>query len=806
MTARTRAALPVLLVLAVACSGGGGSGGTASCQLDGTGCPLNRAVDTDGDGAADFVHVAGDFDGNGTTNLADLQPAIAQLSDEGPKRVRISGGPYDMTSIPSIEAWQALDGPYDPFAGIVLESETELVCDEGVVLRAWTDPASVWSSPLGFRLITNTARNDDEIDHHVVIRGCTIDYGWGAPYDGSALVSPNHFSVYLDRIHDGGVFDSEIMNSNHSCVYVRESERVRVDRNDIHGCSAWNHSGTLTTLTSPAPAGAIALDVDADNFGARSPVKIRLDDGSWHHADVERVAPGRIWLYAGDALPSPAGSGNEIFVVAGHFNAIYFFAAYGHDALDDSASFNLIHDIGNVALHTRANSSPMTDTARVVRVAWRYNQVWDVAGACIDVRSTTDGISEGNHCEFTEGITFNNQARNWCSEALLRCDANSSIAGASCTSHADCPGGRCANDRDCTRNFSVVRSVFTRNRSGDLAPVRFQGNTEGAVFEETIIEGSRNRACVYNGGNVRDLVLRDVELRRCDREGWLDAGSSSDLEAVTIDGLSIEGFGLETVASGGVYVGMRMLGAHRGWVVSGLECRQGSASCLRFQGGLEDMYFSGFRVDGTRAGFLGRMSEAEAASAFSVCDESSLDSWLITWDADGRDDCDFASQAPADRCHGGPAAGAACNSQSGCGGGICAARCVGGASADLRCGSDDDCPGSVCGARTLNRCYCNGSAWVRDHFQDYEGIQFANQSLPIKNVSLVSGEVFSIDGENLIDLWRSTAGIDGLIFRDIRLGESADSLFHPSGEGISWGTGQDIQNLTIENVTWDPNL
>ena len=223
-----RLLLAVLLVFSVVLTGGGvvhypGSGSASS---------VNRVLDTDGDGNADYVVVQGDYNGDGSVDPDDIQDAHEALADtDSPRTIVVRSGLYDGSDFAT--GRRAL---------VSLDANTTLRCEPGATLIGWVD-TTLDDTTVDKYLIANsaivdpsdlTASGDDATDDAIFVEGCTAYYELTASYDTTAWTGTgNYFGIYLEKVTDGAVRNNEISDTIHSCIYIRSSARMEVSGNKM---------------------------------------------------------------------------------------------------------------------------------------------------------------------------------------------------------------------------------------------------------------------------------------------------------------------------------------------------------------------------------------------------------------------------------------------------------------------------------------------------------------------------------------------------------------------------------------------
>lgn len=189
----------------------GGEGGISSPP---GGCRASGTLDRDRDGEPDLACV-GDWDGDGTYELLDIQAAVDALTDDGDKLVRLLGVRY----VAPVES-------DEPDAVIRLRSRTTLAGTSGTVLVGFDDgdPTS--------RAAVVGAFDGQEL---VTIRDLEIDGNW---FDGDASAIPgvHRMGVYLRDCTGCRVERLVVHDTQHACIYAKNGTDLVVRDNDLERC------------------------------------------------------------------------------------------------------------------------------------------------------------------------------------------------------------------------------------------------------------------------------------------------------------------------------------------------------------------------------------------------------------------------------------------------------------------------------------------------------------------------------------------------------------------------------------------
>lgn len=210
----------------------------------------NALLDQDGDGLPDFASV-GDWDGDGTRELTDIQAAIDALTDPGPKWVSVEAG----TFLPPV-APTGLHGLVELPSDIVFECAGPSL----TVLRGLSSSVK----NLNFSVLTN----DDHVfgNHDITITNCQIDGGMPDAYDSRTWTAHGRMGVHLNTVTDATVVGNLVHHTHHTCLYTKNSTGIRFESNTLQDCGGYGDLNSLTRKPAIylfAVAGGVTQDVVA---------------------------------------------------------------------------------------------------------------------------------------------------------------------------------------------------------------------------------------------------------------------------------------------------------------------------------------------------------------------------------------------------------------------------------------------------------------------------------------------------------------------------------------------------------------
>lgn len=411
-------------------------------QVSGGSEGYNQTSDRDGDGNVDYVLVRGDYNGDGVTDLEDIDAAVEALTDTGPKVVEVVGV-FD-------SSWMTASAELDWDASTFIElgANTTLQCQPDA--RLYGPSLDFWRSrSTATRLVANEEGADN-----VVVRGCMIENtdlidpfdantggtGWGA----TPLFGGIHFGGCDGCLAEGNV----VRGSPHSGFFMTRNNGSTFRGNTAYATGeSFNHEGDSAVLVNAESLGSTAIEIVnggvPSNCAANDWILIELDE-----ADPQRKngSTRKVWAagwiedidLSGDpdiinirrsglasgrnpGLPGAASSGNRIFCSEGDKHA---FESYTEDdAADENGNdivaknnvfeFNRAELISNVAFQIRGVNMDENECENESAVTcWhenmliRNNRASDVNNELVQVRGSRGAVVEHNIGERTGGVTF----------------------------------------------------------------------------------------------------------------------------------------------------------------------------------------------------------------------------------------------------------------------------------------------------------------------------------------------------------------------------------------------------------------
>jgi hypothetical protein len=190
----------------------------------------NSLVDRDGDGLPDYASV-GDWDGDGTRELTDVQAAVEALTDPGQKNLFVEPGTY-------------LPPTTTPLTHGLVELPSNIVfqCDgtSTTILRGL--PSTVR------HLNRSVLTNNDHVggNHDITITNCQIDGGMPDAYDSRGWSAHGRMGVNFNRVLRGVVSRSFVHHTHHTCLYTKNSTTIRFFDNLLEDCGGYGDRNNNT--------------------------------------------------------------------------------------------------------------------------------------------------------------------------------------------------------------------------------------------------------------------------------------------------------------------------------------------------------------------------------------------------------------------------------------------------------------------------------------------------------------------------------------------------------------------------------
>jgi hypothetical protein len=457
------------------------------------------AFDTDGDGAFDLA-VVGDWDDNGILETRDVQAGVDALDDPGAKIVNVAAGVYR----PPVAAPAAV-------ALVALPSHTTLRCAPGAVLQGMAPP------PAGPDVDIATVSNRDPVAGNtgVVVTGCEITGGMPDSFDSTAFLHRSRAGLDFHAVTDGRVSDNFVHHTLHSCLYSKNSRRVRFERNVAEDCGG--RGDTSARVGQPGIYLYVSAGAVVEDFALVDNV-VRRTGGAG--LNLRRNA-------AGDTFRNIVMSGNRVEDTYPGVDCITLRGVDGISITDTTCIRTGPVGTAPNAAAFYSDPSPHVDSVR---------------GLAIDGLTAID-VRNG------PGLYL----RGWVEDVTVRNLTVHGTEGQNPCLMLKTPFRRTSFDgvvaEECAGEGFLQETCTTCGTDGDgleLRNVRIDGADVLTPFNSTPAAGVRFSA------QVRDLVLENVEISRISGIG-IDFGpnavTSAVVRDVAIDGVPARFVGARTAAS-----------------------------------------------------------------------------------------------------------------------------------------------------------------------------------------------------------------------------------------------------------------
>ena len=183
--------------------------------------------------------LCGDTDGDGLFETEDIQQCLDALQGGPPHVVRLI---EDQVFEPHFSAPPF----YNPIGLVELESDTTLDC-QGSMIRGVDDVAKRAPNAWGSLWVVTNSNHVSNTQSDIWVRNCEIDGGMPASYNETSDPFDNdiYMGFALYGVARGGIVDSYVHDTHHSCVYIRNSQDVGVDDNQFQDCGGASNAGSF---------------------------------------------------------------------------------------------------------------------------------------------------------------------------------------------------------------------------------------------------------------------------------------------------------------------------------------------------------------------------------------------------------------------------------------------------------------------------------------------------------------------------------------------------------------------------------
>jgi hypothetical protein len=662
---------------------------------------MNVPIDTDGDGLYDLLR-CGDYDRDGSQEMADVAACIAALTDTGGAHLIVSTGvyaPYATGGVP---------GANEGVLEIALDNFT-LDCEPGAVLTGMSDTktaaaddvSTVYVTVNAFR-IANCEINGDYYDSGGILDftasagGATTLTDSDTSVDFTTLVN-NRATVIL---RPGGASVCKAASSPWSCCTgagagATCSEEVKV----ITGTTSTQITVGSAWTNNPANGDHYSVGYTGSSGTQNTRMGIRIANGvdhiiennyvhDTHHAciyvaDSETVRVHQNRMEDCGGFYDVTGTGSQ--------PGVYLFANADSTLSDAKVTENSVRRSGESAYNTRKASSSTSVVKNVVmsdNYAYQGSVDADgIASPCLTLGSLQNATVTNLLCEQTStGIVFTGGAT-YLSSSTTEPYSN----------------------RDVMVDNVVVRNTIAHYRTGQAFGVNVGDYQENVRISNLIVDTTyaeslldSNASCVLFNSPQRNLAFERVLLKNCAHHGIYQNEADGTAQGEGIRWIDVTVSGTDYYIPGGSTVRApfntatrhcaRFTASAYNQTFVNFSCEDATGNGLNFEADADFITVKDSRFDMrpfgwyTGAGTAGIVTEAQAAAA--TCNSGATNTWLITSDAAAS------------------------------GGGACVAEDGEEDTTDVTFGSGT----STCN----NRAYCNGTSWTNGDLTTQHGINFSN--------------------------------------------------------------------------------
>ena len=184
--------------------------------------------------------LCGDTDLDGLFETEDIQACINALDGPGPHVVRLVAATIFEPHFTDTASF------YNAIGFVELESGITLDC-QGSTIRGIDHVAKQAPSGWDFALwvVTNSDHLNDS-QSNIWVRNCVIDGGMPAKYneDSEPFEHDAYMGFALYGVDSGGISASQVRDTHHACVYIRNSQDIFVEDNQFDACGGANNDGS----------------------------------------------------------------------------------------------------------------------------------------------------------------------------------------------------------------------------------------------------------------------------------------------------------------------------------------------------------------------------------------------------------------------------------------------------------------------------------------------------------------------------------------------------------------------------------
>ena len=542
----------------------------------------NLPLDTDGDGANDFIN-CGDFDGDGTAEILDIVACQAQLTDNGGKFIYVLPGNYTAPAAAISGQNRAL---------IELGSNTTLGCasPDTVTLNG-----AQWISAQVPTQINRAVIGNENIsgDENITVRNCGIDGAFPSGWDwDSADVDTTGDTITLQDATDGdhghatGAGPLRLTGTLPSPLLVATDYWViRTDATKIQLATTYANA-IATTAIDLTTIGSDGVDIGPDITASgllqsggmgtyfRGVDNLRVDGLTVKHTAHACIyhSDGIGFTIEGNYGDQCGGFGQQTGTI---LPGIYIFAQGGNRAADGLITGNRMDRTEAAAYNVRADDHSAGD--RINALSFVSNSAWR-GTTCVTIASAFDVSVDGLVCTETGSIILLNKAM---------------------TEYADQLGNAANSQGTIGLRFSNVSGFNTTSSMSDA--IEIGDYNDGIELSNVSVNGHLNKNCMLIEQPSRGVVLDGVSLSGCGKTALIIQGApGSPAEKLTIKNLFINGVDALDPLFGTEYEAIQFVAA-------------GGADWLEMDG----VSIKGFSITGIR--FIGATNFARIKNVDAMC-------------------------------------------------------------------------------------------------------------------------------------------------------------------------------------------
>ena len=617
--------------------------GGAWVRAVGGGVSGNVPTDTDGDGSTDYIQ-CGDYDGDGTTEIDDINACFAVLTGS-PKHVFVLPGSYAAPA--STANTQGL---------IELASNETLEC-AGSDLVTLHGSQFIQGTPTATQIdLAVVANGPSNAGLNIQVLNCGIDGGVRSGWSWDA--SDIDLGAETIKVQDPLGNDIDPLRDDHR--YQNGDGPVQLVNN-----------GTLPTCT---PACAVATDYwiirnDADTVRlaasyadalAGTAINITAAGGDGNSFGVDMVDQGLTYNNSmGFYFRGIAGlvlRGNKVWStghsciyvsnaqnfkiidsdmdLCGNFNnpdggvgfaqqpGIYIFSVLGVPTYDGLVQGNRCSRAGAACYNTRASDFSAGD--RMDHIAWLGNSASRLLTKCLSLASTRHNTVNGIACDQTGGIIVQTGTSEWLEHSI-------------------------GPNQNANVDVSITGFHLSNMNSGSgLVALQVGSYNENVTIGSGKIYDTGDNTCVGITQPVRGVVFSDMTLERCGRSGMFVSGVTPDgggfgITFRNIDIIDTDWFDITGAPQNGAF---QAAAQQRDLIFEDITVK-GTNQAIDFQNGVSHSVFKNMKLSGTPTGWWGNNI---AIADLPVCNEHTENLIVQVNDANGYSDCTAAGGASTNKC------------------------------------------------------------------------------------------------------------------------------------------------------------